>query len=466
MTRCLARWLSVLSLAYVVLPLRAAWASPGATPTTPGNCGPPSLFELCELLGYDLEWPLRERLLRTLPAPACSMLDIRDAARTVGVQLLGVKASLSELRALPGPMIVHLTGPQHFLVLARTSSSYVQVHSDRLETWTWGQLGERYDGMALVLPPDVLEVGGPRIGLEAFHHDRGTVREGEELSFGFSITNQGDETLVLNPSAATCSSATAAVDHRAVAPGGVATVTIRLAVRSPGRSSAVAKLMTNDPVNPILYLTLACYATPQIRCIPARAWLVAEKGHAAVASVELSGPEQMEVLGTECEADGVSVVASEPVVDDKGVKRCALAISVDGARVLGEFRCDVKARVADERKQEREVVIPVEGRILTDLCPYPPTAFFGLVRQGEEVPPREVTIRATSGSSFRVLGWSADLSGVSVVSRPVVSGYCLTVRLTPDQPGVLKGVIAVATDMPREETVRIPVYAHVVGRAD
>ncbi|MCD6361643.1 MAG: hypothetical protein J7M38_12375 [Armatimonadetes bacterium] len=91
------------------------------------TCGVSSLFDVCQLTGRDLSKEQRQEILDAYPAEESSMLDIKQAAEKLGLRLVGVAASLDELiHDVPGPKIIHLSDPAHFLVMARGSSEWVQ----------------------------------------------------------------------------------------------------------------------------------------------------------------------------------------------------------------------------------------------------------------------------------------------------------------------------------------------------
>jgi hypothetical protein len=50
------------------------------------------------------------------------------------------------------------------------------------------------------------------------------------------------------------------------------------------------------------------------------------------------------------------------------------------------------------------------------------------------------------------------------ITAKVVADDVVAVSVTTDRVGVLAGDLVLTTDIPREETLRVPVHAHVVGR--
>ena len=101
-----------------------------AVPTTgvAQTCGIASLFDLSELAGRDLSKEQWRELVAEYLADESSLLDIKQAAERLGLPLVGVAANFDGLTMdLPGPKIIHLSDPAHFLVVARASGAWVQL---------------------------------------------------------------------------------------------------------------------------------------------------------------------------------------------------------------------------------------------------------------------------------------------------------------------------------------------------
>ena len=86
-----------------IVMLLAAPASAAEEPSS--DCGATSLYLFAHLAGRPSDLETIRRILGPAPAPGYSMAEIRDAARELGLDLVGVRLSKTD-RSLDGPAIV------------------------------------------------------------------------------------------------------------------------------------------------------------------------------------------------------------------------------------------------------------------------------------------------------------------------------------------------------------------------
>jgi len=133
------------------------------------NCGTASLVDICALSGRDLSSPEIERVSQAMAGSECSMLQIAQVAKSVGIGLEGVRASLEQVVKGSGAGIVHLSKPEHFMVLARSSGEWVQLlDGGQIVVVPRAEIEKRYSGHALILKQEP-RTGGPRLELAEFH---------------------------------------------------------------------------------------------------------------------------------------------------------------------------------------------------------------------------------------------------------------------------------------------------------
>jgi len=92
-----------------------------------GDCGTASLAALAELVGPRIPADKLSAIASAMPETGPSMLDIKQAAEGQGIALKGIAGTLEEVAGFGGPAIIHLSEPDHFLVLARLSGEWAQV---------------------------------------------------------------------------------------------------------------------------------------------------------------------------------------------------------------------------------------------------------------------------------------------------------------------------------------------------
>jgi len=163
------------------------------------NCGISSVCDLASLLARPVADSARAEMQRVYDGPQVSLLDVRDMAGAVGLDLVGVRASLDEL-AVGGhcPAIIHLQDPDHFAVLARLSPDWVQLIDRGVPRARPREaLAKRYTGHALVLRQPVRAAPGPLLGLPAFHSVFRVTGAGQKVKCDFVCENRGDRDLLL-----------------------------------------------------------------------------------------------------------------------------------------------------------------------------------------------------------------------------------------------------------------------------
>ena len=210
------------------------------------NCGISCLLEVCHLVGVDLPEDQQEQLAGMFPSAQCSMLDIKRAGEQVSVSMVGVEASMDELLddGIRGPSIIHLTAPDHFLVLLRGSSEWVQcVDAGRVIVGPRTEVEKRYSGHALILDQSQFAEGGPRLEVPEFHHTFGIAGVGQAVEHAFTVRNVGDQDLVVHPQKKTCCGAPkVTIGQEELAPGESTQVTVSFTITYSGSVMKSAEL--------------------------------------------------------------------------------------------------------------------------------------------------------------------------------------------------------------------------------
>jgi Peptidase C39 family len=162
----------------------------------PSNCGISSVRDLAYVLNRPVPDAVGAEVERAYPGPQISLLDVREMAARLGIELTRVRASLDDLSARRLPAIIHLRNPNHFVVLTRLSPEWVQV-MDRggLLARAREAFEKRFTGHALILKRPDSPPTGPRLELPAFHYQFGVTGPGQKVSQDFVCRNPGDRDL-------------------------------------------------------------------------------------------------------------------------------------------------------------------------------------------------------------------------------------------------------------------------------
>lgn len=114
-------------------------------------------------------------------------------------------------------------------------------------------------GLFVLVLPAVVSAGiGPRISLSEVEHDFGDVMHGGSPTAEITVTNTGDEVLVLERIGSSCGCAKALRGSPQVTPGSTSTISARIETlgMSRGRHSKTLTVHSNDSAHPVTSVKL------------------------------------------------------------------------------------------------------------------------------------------------------------------------------------------------------------------
>lgn len=433
-------------------------------PASTQSCGVASLFDLCLLVGQDLDDEVRRQIVERYPGDESSMLEIIEAAEQIGLSLVGVRATLDELASeVRGPKIAHLRDPDHFVVIERISAEWVQVLSQRTAgVMPRKDVERRYTEHAAILRHEA-EEGGPRVVAEEFHYDFGIVGVGQRVEHAFRLANTGDQDLIVRPAASSCGSAPeVSLDRSVIAPGASAHARVKLTVVHGGSLMRSIKLLTNDLWRPVVFLTVHGKAPHDLTIRPERLHLAGGKNAVPSRSVFVSGPADMDVTEVVSERGCFDIRIGEPRVSELGSKTWAVKLTFNIQNFVGKIQDEL--RLHTTHPDRPLVTIPVTGSTRGDVQVLPTSIFIGFAPLGSTVE-EEASIACAVCKDFSVRGATADDTRIRV--GPVErhnAGWLVPVAIDTSTPGVVEGNVVISTDVPGEERLEVPVYAHILAQ--
>ncbi|MBC7328529.1 DUF1573 domain-containing protein [bacterium] len=447
---------------------------------TPKSCGIRSLFRLCDIMGRNLSEDEKERIVRAYPQAECSMLDIKNAASQLGINLIGVQATLEELEQIPGPKILHLKEPEHFITVSRFSPKWVQVIG-RWKAYSVPrvEISSRYTGYALILEPkSYTNEDGPYLHLEEFHFDVGEVERGKQIQHTFLISNKGKNDLLISPQSESCGIPYILVEKKVVPPGETTQVTVKYIPLFPGRIELSAKLLTNDPSQPVVFLTISGKVPYEVEVFPKSLELQGGKRHPIRGNVRITLPSDVEIKEVRSEK-GLFLInlinlRQETTLDEESekdnnlqkssidaVQLWQLGLSYRGKNLPGKYHDNLF--ILTTSRNQPLITIPVDIWVQGDLEICPSFVFFGFLKV-MQTSSRDLYVHSINGTSFQLKGVRCALPNVSFDVRKISNEkWRITVYLNADRKGIIEGVLEVLTDVPGEEILNIPVYAHILG---
>lgn len=280
------------------------------------------------------------------------------------------------------------------------------------------------------------------------------------MEHAFTVTNAGDEELAITLQARGCGAPSAAIGKETLAPGESTDVTIKFKVTYSGNVMKSAKLLTNDLTQPVAFVTVHGKVPHDLRVWPDRLYVSGDKGQPLSRTVRVSGPADMELKEVSCDKGLFDIQVGEPEVSEDEKKTWQLELTFKPEAFVGEIEDQLSIHTTHAERPL--ITIPITGTIRGDLEVRPPTIFFGFLKQGEHAE-QTVTIQSRSGADFMIQGATADKEEIKVGTPEKDNGkWLIPISVDTSELGAIDGTVTLTTSVPGEETLLIPVYAHVV----
>lgn len=297
----------------------------------------------------------------------------------------------------------------------------------------------------------------------------GPVAKGERLSTDFVIRNEGDAELELLEVTPACGCTVAKFDAR-IPPGGSGKVHAEL--DTTGFLGPIAKgitVLTNDPANPRLQLTIQAQVEARLRAQPGYARYIYVQGHG-------EAPIAQTVWALDYpDLEVVEVVSPYPFLtvsfrEATEAERLSEAVGRQW-RVLTTLQPDAPVGALTEpvlirtnHPREPEMDLPISGFVRPLFAATPAVIDFGSVELGE---PRLLGVAFVNFGSepVEIVGVESSVPGIEGTAEVVQAGHRFGLRLVlkPEiAKGAVHGVITVRTTSERQPAFEIPVKGTVL----
>jgi hypothetical protein len=298
--------------------------------------------------------------------------------------------------------------------------------------------------------------------------DAGAVARGATVRHDFALRNEGNAELRVHEVQATCGCTVAKFDQ-SIPPGAAGVVTAE--VHTEAFRGPIAKdvtVLTNDPANPSIVLTLRADVRPLVDAAPGYVHFVHVQGAAAPTSKQTvwSGDQaELAVLAVESPLPAITV-AFRPAADgerspDGRGRQWVLTATLDSEAPPGPLSGDLVVRT--NHPQQPTLLLPLAGYVRPRLMVSPPVADFGSFPPSE---PRRGSVILTNYAEapLRVLGVESDVKGVTAQVSERDEGKKFDLNLTVAAGvarGALAGTLRVRTDSPQHPVIEIPIKGEV-----
>jgi hypothetical protein len=305
--------------------------------------------------------------------------------------------------------------------------------------------------------------GGPRpvIVVAQTSQDAGTMEEGSEAPFRFTVINRGQADLEIAQVKPSCGCTIPKWD-RVIKPGAQGTIEARMNTQYfRGTVTKHLTVVSNDPDRPQVELAITAHVTPLVKISPDPDALlvVKDKPVTQTFTLERSGGRPMKVL---------QVISYAPY------------LKAETRRLPGEGRCQLTVTAAPDAplgRSKAAVVVwtdmPQDGALtfyLTvdrGIVPIPPAVFYGILPH-ELTTPQQATVTIVRNSApFHVKSAAVSDPHLSSQLETVRDGaeYRVTVTYTGGwETGRRQQTLTVTTDDPKQPVIEVPVQAIVQAR--
>ena len=435
-------------------------------PATP-NCGIVSTLALAQMQNRSASASDQDRLLKEYPQTTVSVVDVRTMAKSLGINLNGVKATLDELLATQRPAIIHLSQPEHFVLLLDGSRNSLRLLEDAASPIVVPriEIEKRFDGYALMLQDNLPKTASvPRVRFDETDFQFGVVGVGQKVEHNYRFTNLGKQPLTVNiyKTSCGCTGAIAGTEGNSVTvkPGESSQIRVQTDVQSAGNVQQVVTLKTNDALRPLLYLTIRGTAPQNLQLSAQTLAFGTEKGQSSQRDFQIVGPLAMNV--TEVKVDNPFLSATRELVTSDAIKKTWRVRVVQTKEApVGEFDSTLIIRTTHA---ERPVItVPIKSIVRGDLQVTPPSAFFGFVEKNE-VKNVALVLQSRTGTPFKVVHARLIENKLQALHIDPIDGartseHKITVHLATDRALAVDDQLVIETDVHGEEKLLIPVTA-------
>ena len=459
-------------LLYVSMPLARA-----ETSTCGGSdalCGPKSLLAVCRNLGVQAVLDELMGLSGFGKKTGTTMLGLKRAAEAKGLHAVGMKIGLTELSALAVPAIAQLWD-NHFVVVENSENANQFKITDpphEPQLIPHEDFGKAYSGFALLIAKDESlfpkpEESGPDLRFDAYTFDFGFLEEGKQVGHTFAYENKGSEEVVLSKVDTSCGCTQAFLsEEKHIPPGGKGELVVGFdGTGRQGGQSETVYVHSNDPISPIVQLTIGGVVKPIRLAISARSlhFGTVKRRDGAKREIVIRDPGDGSLAVNEVTCDSPSVKVSLARNDKPDLVYRVTADLKPGAPI-GELKGKIK--VSTNHPREPVVEIPVAADVIGDVEALPDQFFLGLLKKGQSAS-KTITLSTTSDKPLVIRKIDSPFDYVTITALPEIRGkkYSVTATLKDTAPlGLIKGEVVIHTNDRDQKEIRVPVYALVEDR--
>jgi len=373
------------------------------------ECGPRCLLYVCKELGVDTSFK-ELATLSGLTKKGTTMLGLYQAAQKKGLEPVGMRMSIDDLRKAKLPTIAH-TRDTHFLVVESLTENSVDLFdpAGKHDVVSIQQFNEIWDGNVLLfekaqrkqLPSGkTMPQRFPKIVAQNTTYDLGRVDAGTTGTHVFKFENQGNDVLHITNIESNCACTIAALSGKDIPPGKQGQIEVKLRLPKENRivEEAIA-VHTNDPNQPVFKFTLKGTAYMPIGALPTRFFFgkvsfdqLAQKG----VLIQQLDSHEAQILDIRTSSKHITAKTSPPDKSGNFKITVTLGKTIPVGFLEEKILVDY---IHDSKKAALEV--PIIGEVVGDIEVFPKRFFFGIVNP-QQTASKAVMISSTHNQPLEI----------------------------------------------------------------
>lgn len=318
--------------------------------------------------------------------------------------------------------------------------------------------------------PATPTVGKPKLTVGQMEHDLGNILDVDKTKFKIEFTNTGDGILIINRVQPSCGCTAAKPNKTEYQPGEKGEIEGEFDPRNKeGAQAKTITVFTNDPEQPSTTVTFKSVIEPLVKVEPKVlnfAKVDKNQGKTMFVTLTCGTPDFKATLATITDDRFQASVTKTEEIEISGRKMYRSTVEVKvapGARV-GRGTATVAVRTSEPRAELMNVQIVADVTGELEVIPSPAT--LGNLPAGEPFEAK-ITLRSKNGKAIKVKGVELRRPtnlGIETSFESADSNAQHTViikGIAPQRSGAMQGELAVLTDEPGEEEIKIPFYGFV-----
>jgi len=323
---------------------------------------------------------------------------------------------------------------------------------------------------ASATPKTEEKVGTPKIGIDPMVKDAGTVAKGEKIESVFTVKNTGNADLVISDARPSCGCTVASFD-RVVKPGQTGKITASVDTKNfTGPITKTVSVVSNDPENPQLALTIKAVVKPYVEIAPTEfVRFSAIKGDTPGQDLILYSSEK-DFQPTVAETSQPYVKAQiAPATDKEKLEgktgtQYKMHVTLEPSAPVGVLNAPIHVKTGIAKQPDLE--IRVSGIVRDRISVTPASIVFGNFTPGKDVISRNVIFTNNKpGQAVKVQKVESSVAGISAEIVPMTEGVNYTVVLKPKadlKKGEFSGTLKIFTSDKERPVVEVPISGNVL----